>query len=299
MRPRLLPLAAACGGAFLVCGCGAPVLTPGGPIANSERQILFDAMAIMLTIVGPTILAIAAFGWWFRSSNSRAKRLPDWAYSGRIELVVWAVPLLTIMFLGGLIWTSAHQLDPYKPIASKQKPLEVQVVSMDWKWLFIYPDQGVASVNTLMVPAGAPVHFTLTSSSVMDSFFVPNLGTMIYTMNGMTTQLNLQADKPGVYPGLSTHFSGDGFPGMRFDLHAGSPTEFAAWVARAKAGGPALDRAAYAQLSKQSSDVRPYTYRAVDPALFQGVVSLAVAPSPGPVQDRPSQQVSPKSPEHG
>ena len=298
MRPRL-PLAVACGAALLLAACGAPVLTPAGPVAESERQVLFDAMAIMLTLIVPTIIAIMVFAWWFRSSNPRAKRMPDWAYSGRIELVVWAVPLLTIMFLGGLIWTSSHQLDPYKPLASKQKPLEVQVVSMDWKWLFIYPEQGVASVNTLAAPTGRPIHFTLTSSSVMDSFFVPNLGTQIYTMNGMATQLNLQVDKPGVYQGLSTHFSGDGFPGMHFDLHAGSPAEFDAWLVRAKAGGPVLDRPSYAELSKQSSDVRPYTYRAIDPALFQDVVSLAVAPSPGPVQDRPSQQVSPKSPEHG
>ena len=299
MRPRLLPLAVACGGVLCLAGCGAPVLTPGGPVADSERQILFDAMAIMLTIVVPTLLATVGFAWWFRSSNPRAKRLPDWAYSGRIELVVWAVPLLTIMFLGGLIWTSSHQLDPYRPLASRQKPLEIQVVSMDWKWLFIYPEQGVASVNTLAAPAGRPIHFTLTSSSVMDSFFVPNLGSQIYTMNGMTTQLNLQADKPGVYQGLSTHFSGDGFPGMHFDLHSDTPADFAAWVARARAAGPVLDRPGYAQLAKQSSDVKPYTYRAIDPALFRDVVSLAVAPSPGPVQDRPSQQVSPKSPEHG
>ena len=299
MGRRLVFLAAALSGSVWLSGCGAPVLTPAGPVADSERQILFDAMAIMLTIVGPTILAIAAFAWWFRSSNPRAKRRPDWAYSGRIELVVWAVPLLTIMFLGGLIWTSSHQLDPFRPLNSKQKPLEVQVVSMDWKWLFIYPEQGVASVNTLAAPAGRPIHFTLTSSSVMDSFFVPNLGSQIYTMNGMTTQLSLQADKPGVYQGLSTHFSGDGFPGMHFDLHADTPAEFDAWVAHARAGGPVLDRPGYAQLAKQSSDVRPYTYRAIDPALFQDVVSLAVAPSPGPVMDRPSQQVSPKSPEHG
>lgn len=295
---RFALLLAVASGAALLAGCGAPVLTPGGPVAAGERQILFDSLMVMLTIVAPTILATLGFAWWFRGSNPKARRLPDWAYSGRIELVVWSVPLLTIMFLGGLIWVGSHQLDPYRPLASKQKPLEVQVVSLDWKWLFVYPDQGVASVNTLTVPAGAPVHFTLTSSSVMNAFFVPRLGTMIYTMNGMTTQLNLQADQPGVYPGLSSHFSGDGFPGMHFDLHATTPAQFAAWVAAARAGGPVLDRPGYAALARQSSDVAPYTYRAIDPGLFQGVVTQAVAPSPGPDQGRPNQQVFPKPLEH-
>ena len=283
--------------ASILAGCGAPVLTPAGPVAAGERQILFDSMAIMLTIVIPTILATLAFAWWFRASNTRARRRPDWAYSGRIELVVWAVPLLTIMFLGGLTWVSSHKLDPATPLPSREKPLEVQVVSMDWKWLFILPEQGIASVNTLTAPAGRPLHFQLTSASVMDSFFVPQLGSQIYTMNGMTAQLNLQADKPGDYAGLSTHFSGDGFPGMHFILHAVPSAAFDAAVTQAKAAGPALDAPAYAELAKQSSDVRPFTYRAVERGLYEAVVSQQIAPAPGPQTGGPGQQVSPKSPE--
>src|SRR4051812_2326242 len=159
----------------------------------------------MLAIVIPTILATLAFAWWFRESNSRARYLPDWAYSGRIELVVWAIPTLVILFLGGVTWIGSYDLDPARPLSSHVKPLEVQVVSLDWKWLFIYPEQGVAAVNELVVPAGRPVHFSLTSASVMNAFFVPQLGSMIYAMNGMTTQLHLQADRPGDFYGRSSH----------------------------------------------------------------------------------------------
>ena len=263
-------------------GCSQGVLGPAGPVGNSERTILLDALALMLTIVVPTVLATLGVAWWFRASNPRARRLPTWAFSGRLELLVWAVPLLTIMFLGGMSWIASYQLDPYRPLTSPAKPLEVQVVSLDWKWLFIYPDQHVASVNALTVPAGTPVHFTLTSASVMNAFFVPRLGSMIYTMNGMTTQLNLQADKPGVFPGLSSHFSGDGFPGMHFDMRAAPPATFAAWVAEARTKGPTLDRGAYALLAKQSTNVAPFTYREVDPGLFQNIVTQAIPPARGP-----------------
>ena len=156
---------------------------------------------------------------WRGGSAKRTPRhgyQPHWAYSGRIELIVWFIPILVICFLGGVIYIGSHDLDPAKPIASQDKPLEVQVVSLDWKWLFIYPDQGVASVNQLFVPVGAPIHFNLTSASVMNAFFVPQLGSMIYTMNGMVTQLHLQADHAGDYNGLSAQFSGDGFPDMGY-----------------------------------------------------------------------------------
>ena len=171
-------------------------------------------------IVVPTIVAALFFAWWFRASNARASYRPDWVYSGRIEIIVWSIPLLVILFLGGVIWIGSHDLDPYRPIASQAKATEVQVVSLDWKWLFIYPDQGIASVNELVVPVAAPVHFSLTSASVMNSFFVPQLGSMIATMNGMVTQLHLQADQSGEFYGQSTQFSGDGFSGMQFVVRA-------------------------------------------------------------------------------
>jgi cytochrome o ubiquinol oxidase subunit 2 len=272
----------ASGPAVLLAGCNG-VLDPQGPVGAGEKQILLDSLAIMLAIVIPVIVATLAFAWWFRASNSRARYRPDWEFSGRIELVVWSIPALVVMFLGGLAWISSHDLDPARPLpAGKAPPLQVEVVSLDWKWLFIYPDQGVASVNELVVPVGAPVSFRLTSASVMTAFFIPQLGSMIYTMNGMVTQLNLRADRPGSYPGLASHFSGDGFSGMHFDTQAVSPAAFAAWVATAKSAGPVLDSQTYVALSRQSQDVAPFTYRAATPGLFEQIATQQLPPGPGP-----------------
>ncbi len=275
----------ACAAAVMAAGlggCSSGVLDPQGPVARSENVILFDSLAIMLAIIVPTILATLGFAWWYRASNTRARYLPGWAFSGRLELVVWSIPILTIMFLGGIAWIGSHDLDPAQPLNSKVKPLEVQVVSLDWKWLFIYPEQQIASVNTLAIPAGVPVHFQLTSASVMNTFFVPQLGSMIYTMTGMADNLNLQADHPGRYWGQSSHYSGDGFSGMHFYVDAMPRAGFDNWVRKAKTAGPVLDEAGYRQLSKQSQDVVPFTYRAAAPNLFQEVVSEVLPPGPGP-----------------
>ncbi len=273
---------ASIGAGLALSGCSGGVFDPRGPIDGAESVILIDATIIMLAIIVPTMLATIAFAWWYRASNIKATYRPDWAYSGRVELVVWAVPLLTIIFLGGIAWVGSHQLDPAVPIASDKKPLEVQVVSLDWKWLFVYPEQNVAAVNQLVVPAGTPVHFSLTSSGVWDSFFVPQLGSMIYTMKGMTTQLNLLADREGTFHGLSTHFSGDGFSDMGFDVRSVSDAAFDAWVRTAQGNGAALDRPAYAELAKQSIADVPRTYRTVEPDLFQGIVTEKIPPGPGP-----------------
>ena len=267
--------------ALLLGSCGTGVLAPRGAVGAAENMILFDALAIMLTIVVPVIVATLAFAWWFRASNARATYRPDWAHSGQIELVVWFIPLLIILLLSGVIWTGSHTLDPYRPLDAKVRPLEVQVVSLDWKWLFLYPAQGVASVNALVVPAATPVHFTLTSASVMSAFFVPQLGSMIYTMNGMSDQLNLIADRPGVFAGRSSHYNGDGFSAMHFTVTAVPADRFAAWVAGVRGGGPALDAAAYRTLGRQGT-VAPMTYRAVAPTLFTDIVAQRLAPTAGP-----------------
>src|SRR5579862_5982928 len=183
--------------------CGMNLLDPQGPVAAANSTILVDSVAIMLAIVVPTIVAIIAFAYYFRQSNTRAFYLPDFAHSGRIELVVWSIPTLTIILLGGVAWIGSHQLDPRVPVPGTGSPVRIQVVSLDWKWLFIYPDQRVATVNTLTVPVGAPLHFRLTSASVMNGFFIPQLGSMIYTMNGMVTRLELRADNVGETQGLS------------------------------------------------------------------------------------------------
>jgi cytochrome o ubiquinol oxidase subunit 2 len=280
---------------IVLAACQPAVLDPQGVIGIAEKTILIDSLAIMLAIVVPTIAATLAFAWWFRASNARARYLPDWEYSGRIELIVWSIPLLVIMLLGGVAWIGSHDLDPAKPLESKTPPLEIQGVSLDWKWLFVYPSQGVASVNQLVVPAGVPVHFSLTSASVMNAFFVAQLGSMIYTMNGMTTQLNLQADAPGTFHGISSHYSGDGFSGMHFDVRAVPAEQFAAWIEETRITGPTLDAASYAALARQSMNTPPFTFRAVDPGLFHEIVTQKLPPGPGPQSGRPDRTVSPRT----
>src|SRR5712671_3336634 len=265
--------------AMALGGCSQGVLDPHGPIASAERQILFNSLGIMLAIVIPTIVAILGVAFWFRSSNTRARYRPDFSYSGRLEMIVWSIPAMTVLLVGGVAWIGAHDLDPRKPIASDVTPLRVQVVSLDWKWLFIYPDQGVASVNQLTVPVGTPISLELTSSGVMNSFFVPQLGSQIYTMAGMATRLQLQADHTGTYRGLSAQFSGDGFADMRFNVEAVPAEGFAQWVAATRSAGPALDAQAYADLAKPSSTVAPFTYRAVVPNLFNGILSAGMQPA--------------------
>jgi cytochrome o ubiquinol oxidase subunit II len=264
--------------AVLVSSCRqAGMLDPQGPIASAERLLLINSTAIMLVVVVPVILATLGFAWWYRSSNARASRSPDQAYEGRIEFVTWSIPALIVILLGGVIWIGSHQLDPRAPIPADAKPLQVDVVALDWKWLFIYPDQGVAAVNQLVIPAGTPVNFRLTSATVMNSFFVPQLGSQIYTMGGMTTHLNLLADNPGEFPGFSANFSGGGFADMRFIVKSVPAGDFDGWVARVRGTGSALDDAGYAALAKPSQAVPPRTYRSVDPKLFERIVDETTA----------------------
>jgi cytochrome o ubiquinol oxidase subunit II len=261
------------GAVGLLASCKqAGVLDPQGPIASAEWLLLINATAIMLVVVVPVILATLGFAWWYRSTNPRAGHRPDQVYEGRIEFVVWSIPALVVILLGGVNWIGSHQLDPRTPIPADARPLQVDVVSLDWKWLFIYPDQGIAAVNQLVVPAGTPVSFRLTSATVMNSFFVPQLGSQIYTMAGMATHLNLLADQPGEYRGLSANFSGDGFSDMRFIVTAVSAGDFAGWVAKVRSSGAALDDPGYADLTKPSQAMPPTTYRSVDPKLFERIV---------------------------
>jgi cytochrome o ubiquinol oxidase subunit 2 len=280
---------------LVLTACQAAVLDPQGPIGVAQKTILIDSLAIMLAIVVPTIAATFAFAWWFRASNTRATYLPDWEFSGRIELIVWAIPLLVITLLGGVAWIGSHDLDPAKRLASDTPPLEIQGVSLDWKWLFMYPGQGVASVNQLVIPVGVPLHFSLTSASVMNAFFIPQLGSMIYTMNGMTTQLNLRADAPGTFRGQSSHYSGDGFSDMHFNVLALPADRFADWIEATRNTGTALDAERYAALAKQSVNATPFTFRAADPELFQQIVTQKLPPGPGPQTGRPNPSVSPRT----
>jgi cytochrome o ubiquinol oxidase subunit 2 len=268
----------AVGAAVLLGSCKpAGVLDPQGPIAAAERLLLINSTAIMLVVVIPVIVATLAFAWWYRSSNTRANRSTDESYEGRLEFVLWSIPALTVILLGGVIWIGSHQLDPRAPLPGQSDPLRVDVVALDWKWLFIYPEQGVATVNQLVIPAGTAVEFRLTSATVMNSFFVPQLGSQIYTMGGMTTHLNLLADKPGEYPGFSANYSGDGFSEMRFVVKSVPAKDFNAWLEQARGTGSPLDDAGYAELKKPSKAVPPTTYRSVDPKLFERIIDQTVA----------------------
>src|SRR3982750_581463 len=270
MSKRIAAIAVA---ALLTTACNRGLMDPVGPVGRAEKQILINSTAIMLAIIIPTMIATIAFAWWFRRGNSKATYRPDWEYSGAVEMVVWAIPALTIMLLGGIAWIGSHDLEPSKPLESKVPPLRVEVVSLDWKWLFIYPDQGIATVNQLVVPAGTPVSFRLTSATVWNTFFVPQMGTMIYTMPRMATRLNLQADRQGSFEGRSAHFSGDGFPGMEFKVQSLPADQFAMWAQSSRGTGAVLDGRGYSELSKPSSYVKPVTYGAVAPGLFDAIVA--------------------------
>jgi cytochrome o ubiquinol oxidase subunit 2 len=276
-----------CGLALASCSGG--VLDPLGPVGAGDAKILINATLVMLAIVIPTIALAFWIAWHYRASNRKAEYLPYWSYSGRIEAVVWSIPTLTIMFIGGLIWIGSYKLDPFRPLPSDSPPLEVQVVSLDWKWLFIYPQQHVATVNQLVVPAGTPVRFSITSASVFNVFFVPRLGSMIYAMPGMVSQLHLQADEPAQMWGISAQFSGDGFSDMQFEVRSVPSLDFEAWVASVQGNGPVLDEPAYVRLIQQTQNVPSSTFGAIDPELFHAVATQKIPPGPGP---------QPESPEH-
>ncbi|MDI7773912.1 ubiquinol oxidase subunit II [Asticcacaulis sp. EMRT-3] len=265
----------------MLSGCKMALMDPQGPIGAQEKDIILLATGLMLIVVIPVILMTIGFAWKYRESNRKAVYAPDWEHSTRIEAVVWAIPCLIILALATVTWISTHQLDPYKPLttANKAKPVEVQVVSLDWKWLFIYPQYGVASVNQLALPVGTPVHFDLTSATVMNSFFIPQLGSQIYTMTGMQTQLSLIADHPGAYDGMSANYSGIGFAGMKFKALAMQPADFDAWMARAKTH-PLLDSASYAALAAPSEKVAVAYYGSVDPHLYHNILNKCADGSP-------------------
>ena len=262
----------------VVGGCSRGILDPHGPVGESERLILFDATALMLAVVVPVILCTLAFAFWFRSGNSHALRRPNWEYSGRIEFVTWSIPALMVLFLSGIAWIGSHDLDPPKALASASAPLEIDVVSLDWKWLFIYPQEQVATVNQVIVPVNVPVRFKLTSASVMNSFFVPQLGSQIYTMAGMTTQVNLMASASGAYNGLSAQFSGAGFSDMRFEVRAVSREEYDAWLKTTREVSTPLDAVHYELLSRPSVANEPSVYGTVAAGLFDAIVKIPGAP---------------------
>ena len=260
------------------------VLSPSGDIAARQADLLVQSTLLMLIIIIPVMALTVFFAWRYRAANSKASYDPDWDHSTKLELVIWAIPLLIIVSLGALTWVGTHLLDPYRPLdrisaekpAEAAEPLQVQVVAMDWKWLFIYPEQGVASVNQLAVPVDRPVEFTLTSTSVMNAFYIPAMAGMIYAMPGMETTLHGVFNRSGEYQGLASHYSGHGFSGMRFKALALDDAGFDDWIASTAASGQTLDRARYLELEKPSENVPPMAFAEVDPQLFGRVVNMCV-----------------------
>ncbi|GGD99396.1 cytochrome ubiquinol oxidase subunit II [Aureimonas endophytica] len=295
-RARRLLTLLGIGAAVLPLSSCMGILNPEGPVAEAQRRILDNATWIMVVaVLIPVMFIVVFFSWWYRASNTKATYRPNWAYSGAVELVVWAIPVLIILFLGGITWIGSHELDPRRPLDDGREPLDVQVVSLDWKWLFIYPSLNVASVNELAMPVGQPVRFHITSATVMNAFQIPQLGSMIYAMNGMETQLNLMANNVGEYHGQSSHYSGDGFSDMYFKARAMSAGDFSDWIGRARETGEVLDTAAYEKLVRESKDVKPYTYQAVQSGLFNSIVLQTAPQAPGPQKGEPSVDVSPRS----
>jgi cytochrome o ubiquinol oxidase subunit 2 len=270
----LLPVA-------LLSGCQMSLFDPKGQVAAGEKSLIITATVLMLLVVIPVIFMTLYFAWKYRASNTAATYTPDWSYSHRIEAVVWAVPIAIILVLGTITWRSTHELDPYRPLETSVKPITIQVVSLDWKWLFIYPEQHIATINEIAFPVGTPVNFKITSDTVMNVFFVPQLGSQIYEMAGMQTQVNLIADTPGVYDGLSTNFSGAGFPDMTFKVHATSQAEFDAWIAKVKASPNKLGLDNYNNLARQSQKDPVRYFSTVEPVLFAAVLDKYMDKSSG------------------
>jgi cytochrome o ubiquinol oxidase subunit 2 len=273
--PALLP-------ASMLAGCATSILEPAGRIGTAEKHLLLVTTGLMLLVVVPVIAMTLAFAWKYRASNPHATYAPQWAHSRRIELVTWSIPCIIIAILATLTWQSSHELDPYRPLAASEKPLTIDVVALDWKWLFIYPEQGIATVNEVAFPVGVPVSFRVTSDAVMNSFFIPRLGSQIYAMPGMQTQLHLVADQPGSYDGMSANFSGSGFSDMKFTAKATSAAGFQDWVEQVRKSPDSLGPQDYSALSRRSGKHPVRYFAAVDPTLYDGIVERYMAANDGP-----------------
>ena len=269
------------GAVMLLGGCNMEILSPKGDIGMQERTLLFTATGLMLLVVIPVIFMIVAFAWKYRASNTKADYQPKWAHSTAIEVVVWTVPCIIVAILAVITWRSTHALDPYKPLVSEHKPVTIEVVSLDWKWLFIYPDYDIATVNEIAFPVDVPVNFRITSASVMNSFFIPQLGSQIYSMAGMETKLHLNAREAGTYAGISANYSGAGFSGMRFKAIATTQEGFDNWVKEAKASPTALTPEVYQELTKRSERNPVAKYASVPPSMFDFILGSTMSKMAG------------------
>ncbi len=274
----------------LLSGCSWVVMSPSGDVAIQQRDLILYSTYLMLIVIVPVIILTFVFAWRYREKSAHAEKeySPDWDHSTLLELLIWAIPLLIIIALGALTWTSTHLLDPYRPldridaqrqVAADTEPLVVEVVSLDWKWLFIYPEQGIAVVNELAAPVDRPIQFKITSSAVMNSFFIPALAGQIYSMAGMQTTLHAVINRPGQYEGFSANYSGAGFSDMRFKFLGMSDGDFDQWIATNRDSGETLDRATYLQLEQPSKRDPVRRYGQVMPDMFHAILNRCVEPN--------------------
>ncbi|WP_295857736.1 ubiquinol oxidase subunit II [uncultured Xylophilus sp.] len=284
LLPTLRRIGAACAVAVLA-GCSAVTMSPSGDVAAQQRDLIVASTVLMLLIIVPVIALTLFFAWKYRQANKEATYEPDWDHSTHLELVIWAAPLLIIIALGALTWISTHTLDPYRPldriavgrdVPEGTKPLVVEVVALDWKWLFLYPEQGIATVNEMAAPVDRPIQFKITASTVMNSFFIPALAGQIYAMPGMETKLHAVINAPGEYEGFSANYSGAGFSGMRFRFRGVDQAGFDRWVQQAKADGKTLGRDGYLELEKPSEREPVRRYASVAPGLYDAILNRCV-----------------------
>lgn len=271
--------------AFLLSGCNWVLLSPSGDIAKQQSDIMLISVWLMLIVIVPVIVLTLLFAWKYRATNTEATYRPEWHHSTILELIIWSVPLIIIIALGAITWVSTHSLDPYRPldrisegrdVPMDVKPLVVEAVAMDWKWLFIYPEQGIALVNELAAPVDRPIEFRITSTTMMNSLFIPALAGQIYAMPGMQTKLNAVINKEGNYDGFSGNYSGAGFSHMRFRFHGMNDADFAAWVEKNRQEGASLTREAYLKLEQPSEREPVQRFAKVDETLFDAVLNRCV-----------------------
>ena len=254
------------------------LLEPKGLIALQERDLMLTATYLMLLIVIPVFILTALIAWRYRSSNTRAKYTPNWEHNKLEEFIWWTIPCVIVIVLANMTWKSSQSLDPYRAIPSVTKSLAVQVVALNWKWLFIYPEQHIATVNYLLIPIDTPIHFQITADAPMNSFWIPDLAGQIYAMPGMMTQLHLIASETGIYPGVSANFSGAGFAGMKFETHVVSVADFSLWVQTISQTPAALSQVTYRPLAAPSMDNKAQYFRLSDSSLFSDIIASYMVP---------------------
>lgn len=276
-------------------GCTMELFDPKGSVGEQEKHLILIALGVMLLVVIPVIVLTLVFFWRYRETNTAATYSPKWSHSTRIEVVVWTIPVIIVVALAVMIWETTHKLDPYQPIepiAADKPPVRVEVVALNWKWLFIYPDYKVATVNKLVLPVDTPVEFKITAESLMNAFFIPQLGSMVYAMSGMQTKLHLIANETGTYAGMSSAYSGPGFSDMHFKAHVTSQSDFDKWVRQAQAVPDTLDARTYVKLEQPGTAAPVAIYANVMPGLFDAVVGKYMGPMDGGAQGMQGMRVS-------